>query len=218
MSVTDVPVKAFWVEPLDLTRISLRRYRSRSDHPDEPECPREGSWGYHDVTNIIGTAKIHRVTEEDGYVHWGRPEFVYPDHDDPRWPRACPCGYQFQEDDEWQEDSRPLYGRQENGIPLSIRDDIPGMMYDAWWLPFGWAGPDGLHLCVVCPGGHLWHIDGRASNCTLPEDNEHRCWVRHGTPPDLTVDKNGLTCSAGAGSIMAGDYHGFLQGGFFTPG
>ncbi len=30
------------------------------------------------------------------------------------------------------------------------------------------------------------------------------------------VDKNGLTCAAGAGSIQAGDYHGFLRDGEFT--
>jgi hypothetical protein len=56
-------------------------------------------------------------------------------------------------------------------------------------------------------------IDSRASNCTLPNDREHKCWIRHGTPPDLTVDKNGKTCAAGAGSIQLGNYHGFLRNG-----
>jgi len=46
----------------------------------------------------------------------------------------------------------------------------------------------------------------------------HRCWVRHGRPEDgtLHVDKNGVTCAAGAGSIVAGNFHGFLHGGFLT--
>jgi len=58
-------------------------------------------------------------------------------------------------------------------------------------------------------------IDSRASNCTMPDDNAHRCWVRHGRPEDgtLHVDKNGLTCAAGGGSILAGNYHGFLHHG-----
>lgn len=77
---------------------------------------------------------------------------------------------------------------------------------------------EGPQLTVVCPNGAEWTIDSRASNCTLPYDYEHRCWVRHGDPPNVTVDKNGLTCAAGGGSIQAGDYHGFLQNGVLTAG
>jgi hypothetical protein len=77
---------------------------------------------------------------------------------------------------------------------------------------------DGDHLVVVCPNGYTWDIDSRASNCTMPYDYNHRCWVRHGDPPKITVDKNGVTCAAGAGSILAGDYHGFLQNGILTAG
>jgi len=74
---------------------------------------------------------------------------------------------------------------------------------------------DGPALWVQTPGGG-WCIDSRASNCTMPYDYAHRCWVRHGEPPDITVDKNGVTCQAGAGSIQCGSYHGFLQGGVLT--
>lgn len=73
----------------------------------------------------------------------------------------------------------------------------------------------GPHLHVMTPGGE-WNIDSRASNCTLPYDYEHRCWVRHGEPPNITVDKNGRTCAAGAGSIQCGTYHGFLRAGELT--
>ena len=72
------------------------------------------------------------------------------------------------------------------------------------------------HLLVVCPSGQSWDIDSRASNCTMPDDRTHRCWVRHGEPPNLTVDKAGKTCAAGAGSIIAGSYHGFLRNGELT--
>lgn len=81
----------------------------------------------------------------------------------------------------------------------------------------------GPQLSVICPNGVPWIIDSRASNCTMPDDLEHRCWIRHGEPPTITVDKNGLTCAAGAGSIMAHgwnggfDYHGFLTNGEFVP-
>lgn len=75
-------------------------------------------------------------------------------------------------------------------------------------------GPDGRSLSVVTPGGS-WCLDGRASNCTMPQDDAHYCWIRHGKPEDgsLHVDKDGLTCGAGAGSIMVGGYHGFLHHG-----
>jgi hypothetical protein len=76
-------------------------------------------------------------------------------------------------------------------------------------------GNDGRVLAVITPGGQ-WIIDSRCSNCGSPNDNEHHCWVRHGGPPNITVDKNGLTCSAGAGSIQCGHYHGFLKNGELT--
>lgn len=94
---------------------------------------------------------------------------------------------------------------------------VPG---DMFWIGFAYSGhcfthepPCEHHLHVVLPNGHWWDIDGRAANCTLPQDKTHRCWVRHGTPPHITVDKNGPTCSAGAGSILSDGYHGFLREG-----
>lgn len=72
-------------------------------------------------------------------------------------------------------------------------------------------------LYVQTPGG-VWNIDSRASNCAEPFDYEHRCWVKHGEPPAITVDKAGRTCAAGGGSIQCGIYHGFLQNGALTDG
>lgn len=93
------------------------------------------------------------------------------------------------------------------------------------WPP---AAPhDGLSIACVCLGTggpetrKHWYIENRASNCTLPDDRNHRCWVRHGTIGDkLTVDKAGLTCGAGAGSFFMGpnqEWHGFLRDGKLTP-
>lgn len=91
------------------------------------------------------------------------------------------------------------------------------------WPP---AAPhDGLSIVCVTAGRtpdrtHHWYIENRASNCTMPNDNEHRCWVRHGTVGQrLHVDKNGKTCGAGAGSFFMGPdncWHGFLQNGKLT--
>lgn len=74
---------------------------------------------------------------------------------------------------------------------------------------------DGAQLNVMTPGGP-WNIDSRASNCTMPFDYEHRCWVRRGEPPNVHVDKDGNTCQAGAGSIGMTNYHGFLHDGALT--
>lgn len=93
-----------------------------------------------------------------------------------------------------------------------------------WWQDdyagrcFHWDNCDGRHLHAMLPNGAYWDIDGRANNCTLPDDRTHRCWVRDGEPPAVTAGKAGHTCSAGAGSILAGDYHGFLRDGVFTAG
>lgn len=86
----------------------------------------------------------------------------------------------------------------------------------------GWTNCPGRHLYAVCPDGHHWDIDSRASNCGLPDDHTHRCWCRSGDPeadpPTLTVSKNCSTCAAGGGSIDTGTYHGMLQAGAFTAG
>jgi hypothetical protein len=86
---------------------------------------------------------------------------------------------------------------------------------------FHWDNCPGRHLMVVLPNGHQWDVDSRASNCGRPDDRTHRCWVRVGDPerPEtLHVSKDGDTCAAGAGSIVAGDYHGFLSHGTLTAG
>lgn len=54
------------------------------------------------------------------------------------------------------------------------------------------------------------------ANCTnYVDSNPHKCWIRHGEPPMLTVDKKGNTCGAGAGSIQTANWHGFLRNGVF---
>lgn len=97
----------------------------------------------------------------------------------------------------------------------------PGDMYWAPWLHdegfcIYWDNckdPRG-HLIVVMPNNDgYWDTDSRASNCTMKEDKTHRCWVKHGEPPNITVDKQGHTCKAGAGSIQMIHWHGYLRNG-----
>lgn len=116
--------------------------------------------------------------------------------------------------------SSPLYRRSDTGELVTLDDAPVGSMWDAVWFdgaPFV-TGPDGIALTVLTPGG-IWMVDSEASNCTRKGDLSHKCWIRHGDPrhPEtLHVDKNGNTCSAGAGSIQCGTYHGFLHNGHLT--
>lgn len=197
----------------------LRRYSSFHDR-DVPLCPRDGGkWKTaHAATLILGRHPAVIITDNDGQVTIAidnrASPVPWPADDDPRWPTHCECGFAFRDSDPHQRWTEMLYRRSDTGALTTLRTAPEGAMWNAPWYP--WKGPDGLSLVVRCPGGAEWMIDGRANNCTLPNDDVHRCWIRHGEPPRITVDKNGLTCSAGAGSIQAGSYHGFLRDGRFT--
>lgn len=225
-------VKCFWTKPSGRKRVYLRRYVYSSS----AKCP--GKFGYHNAEYFLGIFTEHRT--EKGYVRAfenEHPEALIP-HDDPRWPTKCSqCPYLFTPDNPWQYFTDSVYV-DEAGNEYSLRYPTPGMMWDAWWMGNRQKGPDGIHLMVACPNGHPWCVDGRASNCTSPCKNcgkpyymhntkdfpckeyidakPHKCWVRHGTPPKVTVDKSGNTCSAGARSILTPGYHGFLQDGMLT--
>lgn len=126
------------------------------------------------------------------------------------------------------ESRNSIWKRSDTGEIFQNRSVFPvGAVYRATWYEeeacrnAGWCAPDGTAYVVVIPdkidesGHHHWHIDGRASNCTKPEDRVHKCWCRHGNAPNFQVDKNGNTCNAGAGSIIApGGWHGFLHDGY----
>lgn len=120
--------------------------------------------------------------------------------------------------------SAPVMRNLKTGAEVDQRDLPVGACYaaqrDPSRGPNGWppTGADGLSIVCTLPGGDHWYIDSRCNNCTLPADRVHRCWIRHGTVGDaLTVDKNGRTCSAGAGSISVPGWHGFLRGGRLVP-
>lgn len=99
---------------------------------------------------------------------------------------------------------------------------VPGDVWAREWhepgAPWCWANCTGVHTLVLLPNGRSFDCDYRASNCGSPDDRVHRCWVKHGSAAtrDLHLSKEGLTCVAGAGSILShghgdvSDWHGFL--------
>lgn len=214
----------FWLEFANEAEWGLRRWTSM-DEADVPDCPRDGGKfkKSHGAVLILGRHPAVAADDTTGHVVFAidsrQAAIDWPSDDDQRWPTYCECGFAFRPDDTHQRWTDMLYRRVDTGELMTIRASPPGAMYDAvWWPKEWWHGPDGRHIVVKCPNGRPWHIDDRASNCGLPDDDVHRCWVRHGDPPNLTVDKNGVTCAAGAGSILADDYHGFLQNGTLTEG
>lgn len=214
------PIKCFWIEPTGTERVWLRRYCPA----EVSECPLPQ--GYHS----------HMVFFKDRRaMHLGIGDDSDPDlpsEDFPLWPTHCDCGYPFQKRDTWQLFHNELYRGAPDGQLYTLRDIPAGAMWDAtWYHDCEWMmGPDGISLCVQLPNGSAWSVDGEASNCTRPQwipvpgegktrrwsGRTHYCWVRHGDPRtgNVHVDKNGDTCSAGAGSILQGKYHGFLHHGY----
>lgn len=190
--------KCIWVERSGLVRRAARGFVYRGAHTCDEMVPIEDNIALYNL---------------DGHLDF-QPKLAL---DDPRWPKACSkCGYTFDKND--YEVFQDVLYRFPDGSQKTQREFPIGTMWNAWWYNDlkGLAGPDGQSICVRLPGNHDWLIDGPASNCTMPNDNVHKCWVRHGTPPNITVDKNGHTCGAGAGSILVPGYHGFLRNGELT--
>lgn len=207
--------RVFWCEPTGQCRVWLRRFVSKENGLAEP-CPAmPGEGSYHNAKVFVGDVSEER--DADGYIKHIPPTKY---EGDARWPAACACGRAFEDKDYRQVFTRTLYIRMDQPTlpPQPIEDMPPGAMWDAWWLEENWRGADGLHVMARCPDGHDWLIDQQASNCTMKDDNVHKCWVRHGDVKkgEIHVDKNGFTCAAGAGSIDTGKYHGFLHNSSFT--
>jgi hypothetical protein len=220
-------IKAFFLEPTGEQRVYLRTYQDcmRSGQP----CPGRS---YHDARVLVGTRPEQKLG--DGCIAALSKEDYPPEH----WPVTCGCGYRFSDQAVRQVFTESLYRRSDSGEVCTLREAPEGAIWDAWWCCTpDRMGADGRCLVAKVPGGHEWMIDGRASNCDSPcrhcvrpyhqhspkpddcpgyEDaRPHKCWVREGTPPLLTVGKNGITCGAGAGSILTPNWHGFLRNGIF---
>lgn len=194
---------------------------------DCPNCLGSGTPGYHNAEIKLGESDMLL-----DYGRWGTPE----DYADDRWPTKCdhcpatvPHGGPYNGElrkPELVEVNRQIFTRRRYSTPSGRPE--PGDVYWAKWhhtkndkneeCCLWWDNCSGKHLIVVLPNGMEWDTNSRSANCTLPNDRNHRCWVLHGTPEagNLTVDKNGNTCNAGAGSIMAGNFHGFLKNGEIT--
>lgn len=217
-------IPVFFLEPTEYVQVSLRRYSVAGKRCQGREHH------YHNASVVIIPQAPAAEWEVDR-EHTGRGAAPGDDtipRGDFRWPEECDaCGEPFQSDDEWQVNAERLFSGAPDGGLYTMRVAPVGAMWDMTWLHgvHLYMGDDGIALCVRTPGGE-WYVDSEASNCTRKGDRSHKCWVRHGDPRDpqgtqtgtpLHVDKAGETCAAGAGSIIAGGWHGFLHHGRLTP-
>ena len=188
-------IKCLWLEPTEYMQISLRRYKGAQD--GQPLCNHTNS--YHDA-KVVVVPQVERPKDQDT----GRGLLDHPDypHDDPRWPKECPCGFKFGDDAHWQVNERILYSNPEMNGLITIDDAPVGSMWDAWW--YNHKGPDGRCIVVRTPGGD-WIVDYPCK--------DGKGWERTGTPPNITARP-----SIGIGGDPGGrwKYHGFLTDGYLV--
>lgn len=208
--------RVFMVEQTELQNRYLRRftYGERKPCPEAAEGVGHDHWQpldcvenpVHDVHDFeerqeLATEAAER--DDKDFLRKATVGDLWP-HDDERWPEACArCGYEFEEEDEFQLHQKDLWTptdprlEEEHGR-FELANAPVGAMWHAWWMG-GEPGPDGLYLVVKLPDGWEWELDGGASNG--PQG-----WERVGKPPELTVSP----------SIASPGYHGFLVAGELT--
>lgn len=225
----------YLVEFTDEQRVSLRRFGfgPSDDEPDRHACPSRPPITYRSghVSRLGCDAEsAHIATVPLEWTPESGSRKSPPDwpRDDPNWPARCRyCGRPFEHDEMWQTNGDPIMRvvAVVPGAALAVGEvaamgDLPpgAMWFDPYPYEFWGIGFDGRSLSVKLPDGHIWRVDGEATNCTRKGDKAHRCWLREGEPPYVTAGKHPheFTCSAGAGSIATPGYHGFLQNGVLT--
>lgn len=185
----------FMVSRTDRAARALRRYDLADSR--RGKCPA--------AQNVVaGSYHQAMVRVEDGPLKNPDPRAY---DGDPRWPMACPCGYEFSEADARQVFTEPIYADAE-GHEWPFGSLPIGAMFDTLWVkdrmlesPGSWTdyrvGPDGLVLTVITPGGE-WCIDRASSGGGF--------WTRSGTAPELVVTPS-IDIRGEAG------YHGWLGTG-----
>jgi hypothetical protein len=144
----------------------LRRYRRGAAN----DCP---SGGYHNAIVQVG-----EVTDRADAVGDNWP------HDDPRWPKACGCGYQFTDDDHWSRNDCRIV-RLPDGTEITWWGSFgsvapPGTMIRASWYDEFSQHPDGVESWLISlPDGGEWITSQRATGGGY--------WTVTGTVPLITA-------------------------------
>lgn len=207
-----MPWKMFLIEETEFCRLSFRRFawskkttgNSNIGFTDvERPCPR-AKGAIHDISVVIdpqvkaGNERSDRIGEFAGH---------------PAWPKQCPCGYAFEEDDQWQVNYIRLYKGAPDGKFYQLRDNPPGATWNADWFPDEgpngqYSGPDGKVWRVMLPGGMEWIIYSHSSQ---DGPNGERLkgpkWTVQGIVPKITAQPS-INC--------VGYYHGYITDGIIS--
>lgn len=155
-------------EPTGRYQRNLRRYRL--GRYSVSECT---AGSYHNASVIVGEIPASEVAEAAG---------DNPAHDDPRWPKACTCGYEFTDGDNWQRNDREVYqlpdGYEFVLSPVFGYEIPPGTMIRAAWYDKHTEQPGETWL-IILPDGGQWLTTQGASG------GGH--WEVTGTPPRITA-------------------------------
>jgi len=189
-------IRCFLLVPTEEVVVTLRRYAYQGTQtPHVPKCTRREP--QYPGSEIV-TFEVHDVEVEIGREVGTLDSDVSGHHtdselsaDDPRWPKACACGYVFDESSQLQENRTRLYRRSDTGELTTISAAPVGAIYDL-------GDPGEERLMCKTPAG-VWLID-----------HPRVGWKRVGTPPDIVVTP----------SIRIGQpqrMHGWL-GGFHGKG
>jgi hypothetical protein len=205
-------IQCFFLEPTNRAQVTLRRYRDSVRYLRNPDgtfkIEKRG-----DKEVLLRDPNFDGICKKGNYCCDAQIDFGECDASDrhvsvtedmkkdSNWPKACECGYVFQDEDHWQWNENTLYLRKDTGEHYILGRAPAGAMWYADWMNIeGYAvpGPDGHILCVNTPDGH-WVVDGRATN-----DPKIPGWTRSGMPPNVTANP----------SIICGSYHGWLRNGW----
>lgn len=189
-------IQCVFLEPLDMLRLSLRRYEVDS------KCSLENGSGYHDASLPLADVEFQRgeIIDADFLK---RREPTKPSC----WPQHCACGVRF-EDGVRQVFPEWLY-MMPDGSTITLAQAPVGALWYHWQphiIDFSsvhfLARHDRQkgHLFCRTPGGD-WDIDQKSSN--------GQGWVRIGDPPDVTATPSILITGAK-------NYHGWLRAGKLT--
>lgn len=182
--------RIFIVEETPFVRVGLRRYCSS----DKAKCPKPH--GYHDAMVTIEAQAPRR--DSGPYLSAPRAEEY---KDDPRWPKACACGYAFVDEDERQVFVDLLYRGAPDEKLYALRDPLfpPGAAWDATWLPESFRYSDGRAWVIRMPGQSEWIVQGPS--------RDGGKWQVTGAMPKITAHPS---------INLVGVYHGFIRDGIIT--
>ena len=189
-----MPWRMYLIERTEHCRRSLRRYYKSDGRPFDPDH-------YHDETAVIDPEFYCPGNDN------GRSSLIQGYENDPRWPKACGCGYVFLPEDHWQVNEGRLWRGSLDGRLYVLREHPPGATWAADWFPEEgpngrYTGPDGKVWCVMLPAGMEWIIYGYASG---PEPRQK--WHVDGAVPKISVQPS---------ISQVGKYHGHIHDGIIT--